>query len=122
MTVLYQIEKGPRGKVEAIEFHGNEHFSDKDLKSHVPVTKRMALNPFSHGKYSEELVRKSVKNIEGLYRGAGYSQVKVTPKVVNKKNELQLAFQVEEGVRDVVESLQIEGNKALSQKSFRQRE
>jgi len=118
VTVLYQIEKGPRGKVEAIEFHGNDHFSDKDLKSHVPVTKRMALNPFSHGKYSEELVRKSVKNIEGLYRGAGYSQVKVTPKVVNKKNELQLAFQVEEGVRDVVESLQIEGNKALSQKEL----
>ena len=118
VTVLYQIEKGPRGKVEAIEFHGNDHFSDKDLKSHVPVTKRMALNPFSHGKYSEQLVRKSVKNIEGLYRGAGYSQVKVTPRVVNKKNELQLAFQVEEGVRDVVESLQIEGNKALSQKEL----
>ncbi len=114
VTVLYQIEKGPRGKVEAIEFHGNDHFSDKDLKSRVPVTKRMALNPFSHGKYSEQLVRKSVKNIEGLYRSAGYSQVKVTPKVVNKENELQLAFQVEEGARDVVESLQVEGNKALS--------
>ena len=118
VTVLYQIEKGQRGKVEAIEFHGNDHFSDKDLKSHVPVTKRMALNPFSHGKYSEQLVRKSVKNIEGLYRGAGYSQVKVTPKVVNKENELQLAFQVEEGVRDVVESLQVDGNKALSQKEL----
>ncbi|HVG90881.1 MAG TPA: POTRA domain-containing protein, partial [Alphaproteobacteria bacterium] len=118
VTVLYQIEKGPRGKVESIEFHGNDHFSDKDLKAHVPVTKRKALNPFSHGKYSEQLVRKSVKNIEGLYRGAGYSQVKVTPKVVNKDNELQLAFQVEEGVRDVVESLQIEGNKALTQQQL----
>jgi outer membrane protein insertion porin family len=118
VTVLYQIEKGPRGKVESIEFHGNDHFSDKDLKSHVLVTKRKALNPFSHGKYSEQLVRKSVKNIEGLYRGAGYSQVKVTPKVVNKDNELQLAFQVEEGVRDVVESLQIEGNKALTQQQL----
>ncbi|HEY2232656.1 MAG TPA: POTRA domain-containing protein [Candidatus Angelobacter sp.] len=119
VTVLYQIEKGPRGKVEAIEFHGNDHFSDKDLKSHVLVTKRTAWNPFSHGKYSEQLVRKSVKNIEGLYRGAGYSQVKVTPKVVDKEdNELQLAFQVEEGVRDVVESLQIEGNKALSRQEL----
>ncbi|MBZ5490909.1 MAG: BamA/TamA family outer membrane protein [Acidobacteriia bacterium] len=118
VTVLYQITKGPRGKVEAIEFHGNEHFSDKDLKSHVLVTKRTPLIPFSHGKYSEQLVRKSVKNIEGLYRGAGYSQVKVTPKVVNKDNELQLAFQVEEGVRDVVESLQVEGTKALTQQEL----
>ena len=115
VTVLYQISKGPRGKVESIEFHGNDHFSDKDLKSHVLVTKRTAWNPFSHGKYSEQLLRKSVKNIEGLYRGAGYSQVKVTPKVVTKEdNELQLAFQVDEGVRDVVQSLQIEGNKSLT--------
>src|ERR1051326_4605133 len=118
VTVLYQIDKGPRGKLEAIEFHGNEHFSDKDLKSSVVVSKRTALNPFSHGKYSEQLVRKSVKNIEGLYRGAGYSQVKVTPKVVNKEKELQLAFQVEEGVRDVVETLQIEGNKTLGQQEL----
>ncbi len=118
VTVLYQIVKGPRGKVDAVEFHGNEHFSDKDLKSHVLATKRVRMMPFSHGKYSEQLVRKSVKNIEGLYRGAGYSQVKVTPKVVNKDNELQLAFQVEEGVRDVVESLQLEGNKALTQQEL----
>ena len=118
VTVLYQIEKGPRGKVEAIDFHGNEHFSDKDLKAHVPMSKRTPLVPFSHGKYSEQLVRKSVKNIEGLYRGAGYSQVRVTPKVVNKKNELQIAFQVEEGVRDVVESLQMEGTKALTQQEL----
>jgi outer membrane protein insertion porin family len=119
MTVLYQIVKGPRGKVESIEFHGNDHFSDKELKSHVPVTKRVPGLPFSHGKYSEQLVRKSVKNIEGLYRGAGYSQVKVTPKVVRKEdNELQLTFQVEEGVRDVVDSLQIEGNKSLTQQEL----
>src|SRR5579859_1292841 len=119
VTVLYQIVKGPRGKVESIEFHGNDHFSDKELKSHVPVTKRVPGLPFSHGKYSEQLVRKSVKNIEGLYRGAGYSQVKVTPKVVRKEdNELHLTFQVEEGVRDVVDSLQIEGNKSLTQQEL----
>lgn len=115
VIVLYQVNKGRRGKVEAIEFHGNEHFSDKELKQRVPVTKRVPLMPFSHGKYSEQLVRKSMKNIEGLYRGAGYSEVKVTPRVVNKENELQLAFQVEEGVRDIVETLQVDGNKTLSQ-------
>jgi len=118
VTVVYQIDKGKRGKVESIEFHGNRHFSDKDLKSHVPVTKRVPLMPLSHGKYSEQLVRKGVKNIEGLYRGAGYSQVKVTPKVVRKDNELQLAFQVEEGVRDVVQTLQVEGNKSITQQEL----
>ena len=118
VTVLYQITKGKRGKVESIEFHGNDHFTDKELRTKVPVSKRVPLLPFSHGKYSEQLVRKGVKNIEGFYRGAGYSQVKVTPKVVNKDNELQLAFQVEEGVRDVVDSLQLEGNKSLTQQQL----
>jgi outer membrane protein assembly factor BamA len=118
VTVLYQIDKGKRGKVESIEFHGNDHFTDKDLKSHVPVTKGTKYLPFSHGKYSEQLVRKGAKNIEGLYHGAGYSQVKVTPKVVRDGGNLQLAFQVEEGVRDVVETLQVEGNKSLSQQQI----
>jgi outer membrane protein insertion porin family len=115
VVVLYQINKGRRGKVESIEFHGNKHFSDKELKQQVPVTKRIPLWPLSHGKYSEQLVRKGVKNIEGLYRGAGYSEVKVTPKVVKESNELQLTFQVQEGARDIVESLKVEGTKTLSQ-------
>jgi outer membrane protein insertion porin family len=118
VNVLYQINKGKRGKVESIEFHGNDHFSDKDLKSRAAVTKRTRFLPFSHGKYSEQLVRKSVKNLEGLYRGAGYSEVKVTPKVVSKQHELQLAFQVEEGVRDVVGSLRVEGNKSLNRQQM----
>ncbi|HEX4604464.1 MAG TPA: POTRA domain-containing protein, partial [Candidatus Angelobacter sp.] len=115
VTVLYQITKGERGKVESIEFHGNNHFSDKELSTHVPLSKRVPLLFLSHGKYSEQLVRKGVKNIEGLYRGAGYSQVKVTPKVVSKDKELQLTFQVNEGVRDVVDALHLEGNKSLTQ-------
>ena len=118
VTVLYQIDKGKRGNVESIDFHGNKQFSDKDLKSHVGVAKEMKLNPFSHGKYSELLVRKGVKNIEGLYHGAGYSQVKVTPLVVRKDKDLLLTFRVDEGVRDIVDSLQLEGNHSLSQEQL----
>lgn len=118
VTVLYQIDKGKRGKVEAIEFHGNDHFSDKDLKTHVPVKKEGLISILAHGKYSELLVRKSVKNIEGLYRGAGYSEVKVTPKVVRKGENLYLAFQVVEGTRDVVETLKVDGNSSLSQEQL----
>jgi outer membrane protein insertion porin family len=117
-TVLYQIDKGKRGKVKDIEFHGNDHFSDKELKSRVPVSRGAPLVFYSHGKYSEQLVRKSVKNLEGLYHGAGYSEVKVLPKVARNGGDLQLSFQVVEGVRDVVESLDVEGNRSLSQQQL----
>ena len=118
IIVQYQIAKGSRGKVKAIQFHGNDHFSDRELKTHVPVSSGARFVFFSRGKYSEQLVRRSVRNLEGLYHGAGYSQVKVTPKVERNGGDLRLAFQVEEGVRDVVESLKLEGNSAFSQQEL----
>jgi len=118
VTVLYQIEKGKRGKVRAIDFNGNHHFSDKDLKAGVPINKGMSFVPFSHGKYSEQLVRKGVKNIQGLYHGAGYSQVKVVPRVERNGGDLKLSFQVDEGVRDLVESLEIQGNHTLGREKL----
>jgi outer membrane protein insertion porin family len=113
VTVLYQIEKGKRGKVRSVDFKGNDHFSDKELKASVPVTTGTPFLFFSHGKYSEQLVRKGLKNMEGLYHGAGYSQVKVTPHVEKNGGDLRLSFQVEEGVRDVVDSLQVRGEQSL---------
>ncbi len=118
VTVLYEINKGKRGKVKSVEFHGNQHFSDKDLKGSAAVSRGAPMVFFSHGKYSEQLVRKTVKNIEGLYHGAGYSQVKVTPTVVRDGGDLQLAFQVEEGVRDVVRSLKVEGVSKLTREQL----
>jgi outer membrane protein insertion porin family len=118
VTVLYQVNEGKRGKVESIDFDGNHHFDDKDLKAAVPVTKGVRFVPFSHGKYSEQLVRKGLKSIQGLYHGAGYSQVTVTPKVVRDGGDLKLTYVVDEGVRDVVESLDIEGNQSLAKEKF----
>jgi outer membrane protein insertion porin family len=118
VTVVYQVEKGKRGKVTDIDFDGNRHFSDKDLKASVPINKGTPFLPFSHGKYSEQLVRKGLKNIQGLYHGAGYSEVKVTPKVVRDGGDLKLRYVVDEGVRDVVETLEIEGSHALAREKF----
>ncbi|HET9838703.1 MAG TPA: POTRA domain-containing protein [Candidatus Angelobacter sp.] len=118
VTVLYQIDKGKRGKVSTLDFDGNRHFDDKDLRGAVPIKTGMRFMPFSHGRYSEQLVRKSVKNIEGLYHGAGYSQVKVTPKIAREGGDLKLAFVVDEGSRDVVESLDIQGTHALGKDKF----
>jgi outer membrane protein assembly factor BamA len=113
ITVLYQITKGNRGKVTSIDFDGNHHFDDKELKADVPIKTGSRFLPFSHGKYSEQLVRKSVKNIQGLYQGAGYSQAKVTPRVARDGKDLKLTFVVDEGTRDIVESLDIQGEHAL---------
>src|SRR5436305_2154883 len=88
-TIWYDIDKGSKGKVTSLEFHGNQHFDDDDLASHVSVAKGKFL---SHGKFSQQLVRKSVKSIENVYKNAGYSHVTVTPNVVYKDCKLAIAF------------------------------
>jgi outer membrane protein assembly complex protein YaeT len=110
-TVVYVIEKGKKGKVNSIAVRGNHNFPDDDLLPHITVAKGHFL---SHGKYSQQLLRKSVKNLESTYKSAGYSQATVTPSVVNDdQGNLKITFQVNEGVQDVVANLQIEGNRSI---------
>jgi outer membrane protein insertion porin family len=118
-TIVYQVGKGPRGKVKAVEFHGNEHFSDKELKQRVPVSKAKKYIPFfSHGRFSSRLLGESVDNLTALYQGAGYSQVRVTPRVNRQGGNLRVAFEVQEGLRDMVRSLRLEGNQSLDEEQL----
>lgn len=106
-TILYQISKGPRHRVADVKIAGDQSLPEKRLMTHVTVEKK---HLFSHGKYSEKLVRQSVNNLEGVYKAAGFSNVKVTPHVDTHSNgNVIVIFQVNEGPRDVVEALRIEG-------------
>ena len=110
-NVVYEVTKGPRHKVAAVKIAGNQHMDEDDLRPHVAVEKAHFL---SHGKYSEKLVHTSVKNLEAIYKANGYSDAKVTPAITtDSKGNVTVAFRVNEGQRDVVESLRIEGNKSL---------
>jgi outer membrane protein assembly factor BamA len=106
-TVFYQITKGPRHKVADVGVVGNDHLADKELMSHVEVEKG---HFFTHGKYSQNLVRTSVNNLKRFYQANGFSDVKVTPHVTSRNGNLVVKFQVEEGPQDIVESLKVEGN------------
>jgi outer membrane protein insertion porin family len=118
-TVLYQVQKGQRGKVTDVEIQGNRQFSGKKLAPTLAVQKAHRWLPFfSHGKYSSQLVRTSVKRLQAAYRAAGYSEAKVTPQVSRKGGDVQVVFSVEEGVRDIVETLEVQGNKSLLQSQF----
>jgi outer membrane protein assembly factor BamA len=112
MSIVYDIHKDGRHKVKEVAFKGNHHFSGRDLQSHVVVEKG---HLFSHGKYSEVLVRSSVKNLRDTYRAAGYSQAEIVPNVIRKNGNAEITFQVTEGPLDVVQDLRIEGNNTLSE-------
>jgi outer membrane protein insertion porin family len=109
-TILYRIEKGPKHKVSSLSIDGNKTLEDKRLLAHISVRKA---GLFSHGVFSEKLLRTSVKNLEGTYRAEGFSEVKVTPKVRGRGGDIDVSFVVNEGPRDTVRELRVVGNDSM---------
>ena len=106
-TLLYEISRGQRGKVAEVKIAGSQYFSLKELQSHITVRQSRFL---SRGKYSEQLLRTSTRNLTNLYRSVGFSDVKVETEVKKHKGNLSVGFHIDEGEQDKVESFAIEGS------------
>lgn len=114
-TVVYTVNKEKKHVVPDIQFTGNKHIAEDQLRSHIPLEESHFLY---HGKFSEKLVRDSVKNIKSLYQSEGYSGVQVVSRVKNDSGDITVSFNITEGTRDVVRSLRIEGADTFPQKDF----
>jgi outer membrane protein assembly factor BamA len=113
-TVTYSISRGDRRKVDQVRIRGNEHIPSGELMTHVVVKRRRLL--FSHGAFSEQLVRRSVNNLTTVYRNAGYSQARVQSKVATEKNgNISVQFTVDEGPLDKANTFRIEGNESVDE-------
>jgi outer membrane protein assembly factor BamA len=113
-TIVYKITKGPRHRVVEVDIAGGQHMKEEELKKHVTVQSKSWL-PWSHGKFSQKLLRASAKNLERVYQAEGFSTAKVTPQINNKGQNLAVTFRVDEGPQDIVESLNVVGNKSMNQ-------
>ncbi|MGH9511310.1 MAG: POTRA domain-containing protein [Terriglobales bacterium] len=111
VTITYSIEKGRKHKVDNIVFAGNHQISGATLLADVEIKKHSLL---SRGLFSQKLLNASVKNIESVYRDAGYEDVKVNPTVVDHEPKIDVTFDIQEGARTLVASVEIKGNQHLS--------
>jgi outer membrane protein insertion porin family len=109
-TILYRIAKGPKHKVASVSIDGNKVLGDSQLLARSSVRKAKL---FSHGAFSEKLLRSSTKSLEAAYRAEGFSEVKVTPRVEGKGSDIDVTFLVKEGVRDTVRELRVVGNDTM---------
>ena len=113
-NIVYEVKKGQRHKVAGIEISGNRALSDSDLRGHIKIQKAGFLPFFSHGNFSNQLLRQSVSNLEKVYQAEGFSNVKVVPQVTKHGGDITAEFHIDEGPRDVVGELRIEGNNDVS--------
>jgi outer membrane protein insertion porin family len=106
VAITYAIVKGPRHDVEGIHFQGNRHIPSARL---LPQVRIKAEHLFSHGSFSQFLLRQSVANLTDLYQADGFSSVVITPVIATPNGNLDVTFHIAEGPQDRVESLRLLG-------------
>ncbi|HEY6465516.1 MAG TPA: POTRA domain-containing protein, partial [Candidatus Acidoferrales bacterium] len=112
VDVIYTVKAGAKHRVKGVNFDGNQHFSDKELQAKVSISKGF---PFvTRGKYSQQLLNKSVTALTQYYKDAGYANVSINPKVEDFEPQVFVTFQIKEGPRDQVASLKLQGNATQS--------
>ena len=114
-TVVYRVTKQKKHKVTDVRVTGQTQLKAEDLEPHLVVKEK---HWFSSGQFSDELVRTSVKNLKAVYQSQGFSSVQVTSSVVNHGDDIQVAFHITEGPRDIVNALSIEGADTFPQSQF----
>lgn len=106
IRVTYTVQKENRHRVDEVHFEGNEYFPDKTLQAAVAIRKGNRFL-FERGKFSNDLLRKSVVSLTNLYRNEGFAKVKIQPQVRDHEPQIDITFQILEGPQDRVNSLSI---------------
>jgi outer membrane protein assembly factor BamA len=105
VNIVYHVEKGTKHKVTDITFSGNKYFATEQLQAHIAVRQaRLILN---RGKFSQDLLKRSAASLTTVYRNAGFTKAAVTPVVTDHEPDIDIAFQIDEGVQAKVHSLEI---------------
>ena len=116
VELIYNVERGSRHRVEAVDFRDNQHLDKDVLNRQVAVkTHRLLL---SRGKFSDKLLRQSVTGITAFYKNLGYEDVKVDTDVVDREQKVYVTFQIVEGPQTLVDNLTIEGNSYIPSSAF----
>lgn len=108
VSVLYRIDKGSKHRLNSVKIVGNRHFDEDQLEDQVVIQKA---HLFSRGKFSQDLLERTVENLTAFYRDAGFGDVKVQPEVVDHEPKVDVTFKIVEGEQTLVDSLQVQGNK-----------
>lgn len=105
--ITFHIEEGPRYDVEIT---GNDAFRGRKIKRELVIYEDGNINDFG--------LRRSIRNIETLYREAGYQDVRVyTEEETHQENgypERKIELIIREGLRYIVDRISVRGNENVS--------
>ena len=107
-TVRMEVREGPRYKVGSVRFAGNAALKTEAL------AEKSALK--AEEPYLPPLRQKSLDQLSQMYLSAGYHDAQVEAAVERGDGAVDVTFRIKEGPREVVSKIEVEGNRATSQK------
>jgi outer membrane protein insertion porin family len=109
VNIVYHINRGSRHRVSDIKFAGNKYFTADQLNAHIVIQKGKFF--YNRGKFSQDLLKKSVASLTALYRNAGFTKASVTPAVSDREANIAVTFTIDESLQDRVHDLKIVDSK-----------
>lgn len=119
--IIYDVQKGKRHKLVAIDFEGNHYFDSDLLRERLSLRTASLLEP--HGIFSRALLTRDTQAIQNLYQTNGFAAVDVTAHSVDDyrgvSGHIKVNFEIEEGPQTQVAALHVVGNKVVSDQEIR---
>jgi outer membrane protein assembly factor BamA len=109
-NVIYTIDEGPKVKIAAVQFSGNNALKTKKLKEAIK-TKKVKLGVFQ-SYYTEAKVSKDVTKLQNIYYRKGFLDANITAEreFTEDKSKVRITFIIKEGQAYKVEKIAIAGN------------
>lgn len=107
--VLFRVREGPRVKIKAIEFRGNESFSAEQLQPSIKTKTSLFL--FRTGQLDEEALARDVAALTNYYKDRGYLDVRIERQIdlSTDLKEAKVVFLIEERALFTMRRVEVEG-------------
>lgn len=113
VDMIVHIDKGPRVKINQINFHGNDDISSTRLKKQMKKTKERSLVRFwKKSKFIDEQYREDLKNVINVYSEKGYRDAVYKDKKITKINDklIDIDLYLDEGKQYYLGNIDFVGN------------
>lgn len=119
VSVNFEVKEGEKLKLRKIDFEGNQHFTDRQLRRGFK-TKPWRFYSFATsffdktGTYADAIFLQDLRRVETRYMDDGYVQVHVSePNVVPHEKGLDVIVKVEEGRQFSVGDIAVRGDETM---------
>ncbi len=116
VEVTYEIKEGPKVTIEKVSFEGNKSIGSKKLRKQIKTRRKRFPGFLFKGIFSREKFDEDKERLKEYYIDKGWLDVRVEGRLTYSKDreDVFVAFLVDEGERYSVNKIEIKGNKLFS--------